>query len=79
MHDRLGAEVGEGAGRGTSIGPDQLDVRQQAREGRRRIMRIQADDAFDARLGSQSGGHPGAQETADPGDDDDLGHPSVLG
>ena len=73
VHDRLGAEVGDGAGRGARVGPDQLDVRQQTREGRRRVVRIQADDAFDPGVGGQPGGHPGAEEAADPGDDDDRG------
>ncbi len=73
VHDRLGAEVGDGAGGRAGIGPDQLDVVQQAQQGRRGLVRIQADDAFDSRVGGETRGHPGAEKSADSGDHDDSG------
>ena len=41
-------------------------------EGRWGLVRIQADDAFDARVGGETGGHPGAERPADAGHNDDA-------
>jgi hypothetical protein len=71
VHDRLGAELGNGAAGGTGVGSDQLDVRQQAREGRWRVERIQADDPVDTGIRGEPGSNPGTEETADPGDHND--------
>nr|BFE67610.1 hypothetical protein GCM10020092_009110 [Actinoplanes digitatis] len=71
MHDHLGAQLGEDTGRGARVGLDQLDVRQQARQGRRRFVRIQADDTFDARVRGKPGRNAGTEESTYPGDHDD--------
>ena len=70
---RLGTEVGEGAGGRAGIGPDQLDVLQLGSQGRGRFVRIQADYAFDTRIGGEASGHPGTERPADSGHDDNAG------
>jgi hypothetical protein len=71
MHHRFGAEVRDGPASGPRVGLDQLDIRQQAREGRGRVERIQADDAVDPGVRGEPGGDPGTEKAADPGDHDD--------
>jgi hypothetical protein len=73
VHDRFGAEVGDGLGGRTRVGPDPLDPVEQALEACRRVVRIQTDDAVDARIRGETCGHPSAEISADSGDHDNAG------
>ncbi|GIF43611.1 hypothetical protein Axi01nite_79220 [Actinoplanes xinjiangensis] len=73
MHDRLGAEIGDGLGGRTRVGPDPLHPVQQAQKACGRVVRIQTDDTVDTRISGEARGHPSAEITADSGDHDNAG------
>ncbi|GIF11018.1 hypothetical protein Ate01nite_10500 [Actinoplanes teichomyceticus] len=73
VHDRLGAELGDGLGGRTRVGPDPLHTVQQAEQPCGRVMRIQTDDTVDPGICGEAGGHGCAEISADSGDHDNAG------
>ena len=71
MHHRVDVEVEQEAAERVEVQADPFDVGEQVGQFGVGWRRVDPDDALDALVGGEPGGHVGAEPATDPGDDDD--------